>query len=140
MSFQLYLQLFENKKPAGISQDSLRKAFAGMLIEIEEDYWQINFGSNQSSDLFLQFLPSNSELVHIISIDRPHQDQRLWQAIFELLAQPGMILYYPDGQAPLLRDLQTYSNVPDDLIASLGEPLVVSEASIVAAIIESAQT
>jgi hypothetical protein len=140
MSFQLYLQVFENKQPAGISLDSLREAFAGMLLEIEEDYWQVNFGPNLSSDLFLQFLPSHSEFVHTLSIDRPHRDQRLWQAIFELLAQTGMILYYPGAQAPLMRDLQTYSNIPDDLMASLGDPLMVNEASTIEAIIENAQT
>jgi hypothetical protein len=140
MSFQLYLQVFENKQPSGISLDSLRKAFAGMLFEIEEDHWQVHFGRDQSSDLFLQFLPNSSGLVHTISIDRPNHDERLWRGVFELLAQPGVILYYPGGKAPLVRNLHAYTSAPIDLMTSLGEPLIVSDAAAITAIIENAQT
>ena len=43
MSFQVYLQIFHGGKPAGIALQFIRDVFSGLLVELEEDYWQVNF-------------------------------------------------------------------------------------------------
>jgi len=116
MSFQVYLQIFHGGMPAGISLPSIRAAFPGLLLELEEDYWQLNYAPEESSDLFLQFLPGNEEQVHTISFDRLAKDMRLWNGIFRLLENDGAIFHFPGMEAPLARA---------EVSSDLGKPVIV---------------
>lgn len=128
MSFDLYLQAFQNGKAAGMAPEIIRDAFGKYVIEIEEDFWQVQYGVNESSDIFLQLLPHDVSLVHTISIHRPCGDIRLWESLCLLLELPGTVLYYPGCDAPLARDSQAGINMPDTMRESLGEPVIVSKA------------
>lgn len=122
MSFQLYLQVFSAGKRAGFSLDALRNAFAGMVIELEDDYWQADFGPAGRSDLFLSFLEDGSERIHSVSLDHPSTDERLWQAVWTLLGLSGTVFHFPDLAAPLARDPDVSSAMPPDVLSTLGTP------------------
>lgn len=128
MSFDLYLQAFESGKAAGIEVDIIRDAFGSHVIEIDEDYWQVQYGSDESSDVFLQTLPGNEFLIHTVSIHRPCRDVRLWQSIWKLLDTPGTVFYFPGCTAALSRDSQIANAMPVDMLESIGEPLPVCSA------------
>lgn len=128
MSFDLYLQAFDNGNPAGIALEIIRDAFGSQVIEVDEDYWQVQYGNEDSSDIFLQALPDESSLIHTISIHRPCRDVRLWQSIWLLLELPGTVFYFPGCDAPLTRDPMAAIAMPDDMLASIGEPVIVSSA------------
>ena len=128
MSFDLYLQAFESGKPAGIAPEIIRATFGQYLVEVEEDFWQVQYEVDQSSDLFLQTLPNDASLIHSISIHRPCRDIRLWEAVWRLLKVPGAIFYFPGCSAPFARDTMTSSAVPSALRKSLGEPVLVHSA------------
>lgn len=55
MSFDLYLQAFQNGKAAGMAPEIIRNAFGKYVIEIEEDFWQVQYGADESSDIFYSF-------------------------------------------------------------------------------------
>jgi hypothetical protein len=139
MSFQVYLQAFHNGEPAGIALQRIRDAFPAILNKIEDDYWQVNFSADMSSDVFLQFLSGNTELVHSISFDRLHADKRLWQGIYELLHQHGTVFYFPGATAPLIRNQGAYHQLPAELQQSLGIPIIISDALTIAQHVEVTQ-
>ena len=128
MSFDLYLQKFENGKAAGISQDVIRNAFGKYMIEIDEDFWQVQYSAGVSSDIFLQSLPGDDSLIHTLSIHRPCNDIRLWESLWLLLELPGTVFYYPACAAPLARDSQADINMPEDMRQSLGDPVIAASA------------
>ena len=128
MSFDLYWQVFQNGKAAGIAPEIIGTAFGKYLIELDEDYWQVQYGTDESSDIFLQLLPADDSLVHTISIHRPCRDIRLWEALYILLELPGTIFYYPGCDAPLARDPQAALAMPSEMRESLGDPVFVSNA------------
>ena len=125
MSFDLYLQRFESGEAAGIALDIVRDAFGSHVIEVDEDYWQLQYGSDDSSDIFLQTLPDDSSLIHTISVHRPCRDARLWQSIWLLLEMPGTLLYFPGCDAPMSRDSQIALALPDDMRTQMAAPLLV---------------
>ena len=126
MSFQLYLQVFSAGKRAGFSRDALRNAFAGMVIELEDDYWQADFGPAGRSDLFLSFLEDGSERIHSVSLDHPSTDERLWQAVWTLLGLPGSVFHFPGSTAPLARDPGAASALPPGLLETLGQLAIIA--------------
>lgn len=128
MSFDLYLQAFQDGKASGIGLDVLRDAFGKYVIEMDEDYWQLQYSMEESSDIFLQPLPDNSSSIHTISIHRPCRDLRLWESLWRLLGIAGTVLYYPSCDAPVARDPMAGMSMPDEMRESLGDPLIVSSA------------
>lgn len=129
MSFDLYLQAFDGGRPAGIPLERLRESFGAQLVELEEDYWQLQFGFDASTDVFLQELPGRRELAHGLAFHRPCPDPRFFQALWKLLGNPGTILYYPEGAAPLARDSLAGESMPAELLRSLGQPTLVEDAA-----------
>lgn len=129
MSFDLYVQAFDGGRPAAIPREALREAFGAELVELEEDYWQLQLDFDASTDLFLQELPGFPDRVHGVSIHRPCQDMRLFQAIWNLLGVAGTILYYPGGAEPLARDSLAGAAMPAELLHSLGPPTLVKDAA-----------
>lgn len=127
MSFQLYVQAFANGDPAGFRREILYLAFGRVLIELEEDYWQVDYGERGRCDLFLGFLPSDVSLIHSVSIDHYVADSRLWGAIWTLLAQPGTVFHFPGTDAALARDPAVANALPATLIQALGKPLIISD-------------
>ena len=128
MSFDLYLQVFENGKPAGVAAEIIRATFGQYLIEVEEDFWQVQYDVDESSDLFLQTVPGDAGLIHSISIHRPCRDIRLWEAVWRLLKMPGTIFYFPGCNTPLTRDPASVVAMPADMRQSIGDPAVVHSA------------
>jgi hypothetical protein len=136
MSFDLYLQAFDHGQPAGLSLHLLRESFGSELVELEEDFWQLQFEAGRSSDLFLQPWPGEPELIHNISIHRPCTDMRLFVAIWKLLGNPGTILYFPGCAAPLARDSLAGTSMPPEMIEALGEPVLIRNAAEISQAIE----
>lgn len=129
MSFELFLQRFDNGQPSGIPLAAIRVAFAGALTEPEEDFWQASYGPTQTSDLFLAPLADDPSQIHTISIYRPCADARLHDAIWQLLALPGSCLHFPGGAAPFTRDGRLGAALPPGMIEALGPPLVIGSAA-----------
>jgi len=129
MSFDIYLQVFQDGKANGIGLEVLRDAVGKYVIEMDEDYWQVQYGLEESSDIFLQPMPGNPSSIHTISIHRPCRDLRLWESLWRLLGIAGTVLYYPSCAAPLARDPMAGMSMPDEMRESLGDPLIVSSAT-----------
>ena len=128
MSFDLYLQTFRDGSASGIALDIVRDAFGKYVVEVDEDFWQVQYGPEDSSDIFLQPLGDKAFLIHTISIHRPCRDMRLWESRYLLLGLPGAIAYYPGCKSPLVRDPQAGMEMPAQLRESLGEPVMVNDA------------
>ena len=125
MSFQLYVQSFAAGKPAGFTRDAIRDAFGGVLVELEDDYWQADFGAAGRSDLFLSFLEDGSGRIHSLSIDHPSRDDRLWQGIWALLGLPGTVFHFPGSAAPLVRAPGADAELPPGMFQALGQPIAI---------------
>lgn len=128
MSFDLYLQAFQDGKASGIGLEVVRDVFGKYVIEKDEDYWQMQYDLEESSDIFLQPLPGNPLSIHTISIHRPCRDLRLWESLWRLLGISGTVLYYPSCDAPMARDPMSGISMPDEMRESLGDPIIVSSA------------
>ena len=128
MSFDLYLQKFQNGKAAGIALDVIRDVFGKYVVELDEDFWQVQYSVDESSDIFLQPLSGDDGLIHTLSIHRPCSNIRLWEGLWLLLELPGAIFYYPGCVAPLARDSQAGINMPEDMRKSLGDPVIATSA------------
>jgi len=125
MSFEVYVQSFENGEPSGMSRAIIRSTFGNFLSESEQDYWHVSYGPGESCALALSALADSTEQIHNITIERPCADHRLWQGLAALLAIGNTVLYFPGCSGPLVRDMAVAPHMPSDMLATLGRPIVV---------------
>ena len=139
MSFDLFVQCFENGEPAGIPLDAVRNAFGAALSEPETSFWSLSFGVGESCCLSLSPLPGFSSQVHNITVERPCSNMRLWQGLTQLLAHRHTVLYFPGCSGPLLSSSSAALHLPHDMLEALGEPILVSSGQDILRCVESAQ-
>jgi hypothetical protein len=129
MSFEVYVQCFENGEPSGISREFLREVFGAALSEPKPDYWHLAYGPNESCELALSALPNTPEKIHSITVERPCTNSQLWQGLARLLANNNATLYFPGSSAPLVHSRTAGNHLPSDMLAALGNPIVVASGS-----------
>lgn len=128
MSFEVYLQCFDNCEPAGIARRTLHGLFAeGSLNDSEQDSWRLKYDALNSCDLHLTALESNPDLVHAVGVHRPCGDLRLWQALFELMKHGHWVLYWPGDSPPLTLVATTKEHLPESMLEALGIPIAVRD-------------
>jgi hypothetical protein len=80
VSFDVYLQVFENGESAGISRDSVRIAFgAAFVSEPELNRWEVRYDKQNTCDVYLG--SQGATMLDGLSINRPSGDMRLWDAL-----------------------------------------------------------
>jgi hypothetical protein len=124
MSFDVYLQVFDNGEPAGIPRNSVRDAFREAIVtDCSPDTWNVQYDSQNSCDVYLS--ADGATLVQGLSINRPCGDLRLWDALASILELGYVVLYFPGCKAPVIANLNVRQHLPEDMIEALGDPIVV---------------
>lgn len=126
MSFDVFLQCFQNGEPAGIPRELVRAAFGAHLTETETDFWQLRYDDANSCDLYLTVHGADQSLLEGLTVNRPCSDLRLWNALAAILALGEVVLYFPEGRSPLVARSSVTGHLPPDLIEELGLPVVVT--------------
>jgi hypothetical protein len=138
MSFEIYLQVFNEGGESGFTSKELRAAFAGHFTEVEADFWQVHFSDADTSDMFLTPASDGTPTIHSISVHRPSNDDRLWHALYALLQANGSIFYFPGCAAPLTRDPKASDSMPKEMLEELGQPQMVESPADLLRAVESA--
>jgi hypothetical protein len=126
MSFDVFLQAFENGRPAGIPRERVRGAFgAAVAAGSTPDTWTLLYDRENSCDVRIG-AGGTANLVQELSIHRPCGDARLWDSLASILALGNVVLYFPGCRVPLVATQGTSRHLPADLVESLGDPAVVS--------------
>jgi hypothetical protein len=125
MSFDIYLQVFDKGEFAGISRDRVRDALgANFIAESAADRWKVQYDAKNHCDVYLS-LDGGGAMLQGLSINRPCGDLRLWDALAAILALGNVVLYFPGCKAPLVANSDARQHLPVDMIAALGEPVIV---------------
>jgi hypothetical protein len=125
MSFDLFLQVFDQGELTRISRDRVRDAFgAAFVTESEPDRWKVLYDPQNSCDVYLS-VDGSAGMLQGLSINRPCGDLRLWDALAYILALGNVVLYFPGCRAPVIGNVNSRQHLPLDMIEALGEPIVV---------------
>ena len=75
------------------------------------------------------FVDTGAQAVDSFSVSRPGADPRLYEALFAVLQVPGCVLIVPGDCPPLTGHPETASNLPPDMIESLGAPVLLQSST-----------
>jgi hypothetical protein len=139
VSFDVYVQFFRAGQESCIAEDVVRAAFPGLVEVLDDDYWLLRFGADETTDLFLGLATPDPHAVHSLSFHRPGVDARLWDGIWELLATPGALFHFPGGGPAQVRDAGSVVHVPAGRQEGFGGIGIAPNVATLRAMIEAAQ-
>lgn len=129
MSFEIYVQSFQNGDQAGISRQLVRDAFGTHLKELEPNRGQLHYDFTNSCDVDFDADAADPNLLVGFTVHRPCSDQRLWDSLASILRLGDIVLYFPGCRAPLVARSSVAEHLPSDLFSSLGQPEIVASGS-----------
>jgi len=121
MSFDVYIQCFGATERTGIPRQIVRALFPLIEDESQPDSWRVQYDEFNACNVFVSANPSNNEFLNSLSVWRPCEDPRLWQALIELLRMGSVVMYWP-GSPPIIANDISSSSLPKDIVDSFGPP------------------
>ncbi len=138
MSFVVYIQFFHERKPAGIPRAAVLSSFSEFISEIGKDQWRLQYDHQTWCEIVLSTITGASNSVHHVSIEKPCQDNRLWEAIIHLMQIGNGVFYFPGSSGLCVLSPSVIIHVPADMLEVLGEPILVKNATDLLRCIETA--
>ncbi|HQL75301.1 MAG TPA: hypothetical protein PLD58_19125 [Phycisphaerae bacterium] len=124
MGFDLFVSCFSRGEPAGIPRQHWLDAFAGFISDEDSDVWHVEYDQANSCDIHVTPDPNERDSIRpgtIASamIERPCEDQRLWDALSSVMRLGNVVLYYPGSQA-LVACASVAEHLPEGMADALG--------------------
>jgi hypothetical protein len=126
MSFDVFVQSFENGEFAGLPRERVREIFGNHLVETEPNFWRLQYDEANTCGLYLASHGADTSMVAGFTVNRPCGDERLWNALASILTLGNVVLYFPGGRAPLVARGGAAQHLPPEMLNSLGQPKVVT--------------
>ena len=123
MGIEIYFQGYNQDGPYGVSRNHVLSLFN--LHEATADefgFYPLVYDGEAQCHLTLQ---GRADIAEVVCIHRPTDHPALWQAMYELLKTGPYVLFAPGGNQPLIGRSEVRTWLPEDMIASLGEPALV---------------
>ncbi|MEX0726585.1 MAG: hypothetical protein WD065_09975 [Planctomycetaceae bacterium] len=126
MSFEVFIQrIDEHGETIPVARDKIRPFFPVVEDKSESDFWHIRYGESYCH-VNLHVRKNDPQLIDRIVVWRPCDDEKLWEAIYNLMSQEKMLMYYPGCEGPLVAVQNAAVPLPADMIAALGPPVLVA--------------
>lgn len=123
MSFDLFVNVFRDGEPAAVPTADLRRPFDRYVRHVEPRCLVLGFAQGQQSELFID---TAAPVASGLCINRPVDDPQLFDAVFDLLRQTGVVLLIPGEVPPLVGTLDTARHLPADMTDAMGSARVVA--------------
>ena len=123
MGIEIYFQGYSADGPHGVSRDDVLSLFT--LHEATADqsgFYPLVYDGETQCQLTLQI---RANIAEVVCIHRPTDHAALWQAMYDLLKSGPYVLFAPGGNQTLIGRTEVRTWLPEDMIASLGEPALV---------------
>ena len=128
MSFSLYLSCFHNGESAEFPRQMLEDVFRPYIAYKEQKYWQLAFPDwehlypgRSHCDIYVKDKP----ILSGFAVDRPPDNRLFWGVMMDLLLQLPAVIYW-DGYGCVVADPAMIHQLPPEMVAALGTPIVVT--------------
>ena len=136
MSFDIYVQWFDEGAEGLIPVSEVMNAFGEAVVESEPNWVRLAYGDDQESDLYLSTAEGSDELICGVTVNRPCTAPAFWDAVYGLLAIGNAVFFCP-GSVLYVRFESCVKHVPADMIDALGGVELVSSAGALVRVLDA---
>lgn len=136
MSFEAFLQCFDHGEPGGLALSSVRSIFPVIEAESEPGEWMVRWDDDTWCRIGVHALESDPSRIHQLTVYRPVDDERLWEAMLAVMRLGHVVVYFPADAPPGVASDTAAQHLPPDMVATLGAPVVIRSAREIPALFE----
>jgi hypothetical protein len=129
MSFEAYLNCFQNGEEGFFPTALVEAAFAPFISSREGEAWVVTYPGSPSildqTDLYMTFKDGDMSSCSGFTISRPTGSPRLHEALVKLLQASNSILFCIGDCPPLVGRAETIPHINPDVLETLGAPVIV---------------
>ena len=123
MSYEYYLQAHLNGDSQGVPTERILAIFKDYIVAKSDTYIDLKFSEGNSCSIYLATEePFNSGFM----ISRPCGD-KLGDCLYEVMLLGNFVFFEPDGTHMIIINPDVEVHLPEDMIESLGKPVVASD-------------
>jgi hypothetical protein len=121
MSFELFVQCFDHGEFGSFPREIVERLFGPFVIRRDSEWIDIEYDAQNSATIYM----SADAGLDGFMVHRPCGDRRLYEALLAILRSGNLVMYWPGDGPALIGQPETARHLPQDLIDTLGEPVVV---------------
>lgn len=125
MSFEIFVQAFNEGQPGGVPRQQVCAAFGRYLTCDEPELLVVRYDDENYCEISLNPHLTEDGLIQGFSVCRPCVDARLWDSLASILTLGNLVLYFPGCGAPLVARNSARSHLPAEMVEALGEPVCI---------------
>jgi len=127
MSFEAYLNCFEDGEESYFPTSIVEDAFAPFITEREAEFsrWGVTYDDASSADLYLNLHSGDASRCSGFTVARPPDDPRFYEALWKILRDTSSVVYCAGECPPPVGRAETIPHLNPDMVESLGSPVVV---------------
>ncbi len=122
MSFMIFVQFFENNKPAEIATSRIKEIF-GSAYSYDEDIPDLKYAADEFPELYGEF---GQERISDFSVASPPISIEFWNSLYKILKIEGAVLLIPGLEGVAAANSESKNHLPDDMLSSLPRFIQVS--------------
>lgn len=127
MGTEIYVNRFRKGEPLPFSPGAVEQSFSEPVAERQDGDLALRLGGPDEPINVVQFSPTRNDAT-AFAVERPLDDLRLYEALLSVLLQEGSVAYAP-GSPPVVGVKASMAHLPEDMVASLGSPVVALSAA-----------
>jgi hypothetical protein len=121
MSFELFMQCYDNGEPSGVPANAVRTAFSNLAEDSEEDYWHLRYAADDDCHIAVSRPGGLLDQISGLTVFRPCGDSRFWESLYRVLQLGRWVLYFPAEPPPLIMANRIHSeHLPASMLEALG--------------------
>jgi len=138
MGFELYLQCYLGGQPSGMPKPGVRALFPVVEEESEPNHWRVRYDSTNTCTVGVTPVKNDPSRIESLCIHRPCGDLRLFESVLAILRMGSVVLVFPGDAPPLVASTSVTTDLPKDLVESMGPPKCVHSAQEILEVIRNA--
>lgn len=121
MSYDYFMQAHVHGEAQEIPTEKFLRIFEKYISQKDDNYIDLYFDELNSCTVYMDTgEPTNSG----ITINRPCADERLIRCLYAVMQLGNFVFYEPDGKHMIALSIETEQHLPEDMVETLGKPLV----------------
>lgn len=119
MSYDYFLQAFEEQEAQEIATEKVLTVFAPYVTEKADSYVDLVFDADNRCTVYLS---TAEPAVSGMMINRPCVGTAFAACLYQVMLTGNFVFFEPDGIQPLITAAATEGHMPADMITTLGKP------------------
>jgi hypothetical protein len=126
MSFEVFVQCFDDQQPGGVPEEVVRAAFSNFAADSDPDDWHLWYDATNNCRVGVVRLDGHPDMISMLTVHRPCSDSRLWESLYHVLQTNPWVLYFPAERPVLIMgDPAHIRHLPADMREEMGPVEVV---------------